>query len=163
MVILQGRSPALRSVGRQAPGGRFARGVGRVGSSAGCPRRALGIGPRKGEGSREDLMRRLPKKCEMQGVYTVHHLNSSSCLTQADLGGKTSPRRTRSYWVEAIAIRLEAITRKEQQATSNKKLLGAPGIATNGARTLLGAPGRTTRSKKLQISNKPSCQLFRIF
>ena len=32
----------------------------------------------------------------------------------------------------------------EQEATN-----GAPGIATNGARTLLVAPGRTTRNKKL--------------
>ena len=36
------------------------------------------------------------------------------------------------------------------QVARNKKLLGAPGIAT-GARTLLGAPGRTT-SKKLLVT-----------
>ena len=38
---------------------------------------------------------------------------------------------------------------KPDERRQTKKLLGAPGIATNGARTLLGAPGLTTRNKKL--------------
>ena len=40
------------------------------------------------------------------------------------------------------------------RTTRNKKLLGAPGIATRSDRTLLGAPGLTTRSKGITTSNK---------
>ena len=45
-------------------------------------------------------------------------------------------------------------TRSKCLTSSNKKLLGAPGLTTRSNRTLLGAKGIATRSKCLTSNNK---------